>query len=119
VGDGAEIGNYAEQKNTRFGARSKQHHFSYLGDAEIGEDVNIGAGTITANYDGKQKHKTVIGKGAFIGSDTILRAPVTVGEGAYTGAGSVVTKDVPAGKLAVGVPARIRERREKATTEQT
>jgi bifunctional UDP-N-acetylglucosamine pyrophosphorylase/glucosamine-1-phosphate N-acetyltransferase len=114
VGDGAEIGNYAEQKNTRFGARSKQHHFSYLGDAEIGEDVNIGAGTITANYDGKQKHKTVIGNGAFIGSDTILRAPVTVGEGAYTGAGSVVTRDVPMGKLAVGVPARIRERLVKA-----
>jgi bifunctional UDP-N-acetylglucosamine pyrophosphorylase / glucosamine-1-phosphate N-acetyltransferase len=111
VGDGAEIGNYAEQKNTRFGARSKQHHFSYLGDAEVGEDVNIGAGTITANYDGRQKHKTIIGNGAFIGSDTILRAPLTVGEGAYTGAGSVVTRDVPPGKLAVGVPARIRERR--------
>lgn len=110
VGDDAEIGNYAEQKNTRFGARSKQHHFSYLGDAEVGEDVNIGAGTITANYDGRNKHKTVIGKGAFIGSDTILRAPLTVGEGAYTGAGSVVTRDVPPGKLAVGVPARIRER---------
>ena len=94
----------------RFGARSKQHHFSYLGDAEIGADVNIGAGTITANYDGRRKHTTVIGDRAFIGSDTILRAPVTVGEGAYTGAGSVVTRDVPAGKLAVGVPARIRER---------
>ena len=111
VGDGAEIGNFAEQKNTRFGARSKQHHFSYLGDAEVGEAVNIGAGTVTANYDGVRKHKTVIGDGAFIGSDTILRAPITVGEGAYTGAGSVVTKDVPPGKLAVGVPARIRERR--------
>jgi len=110
VGDGAEIGNFAEQKNVRFGARSKQHHFSYLGDAEIGEDVNIGAGTITANYDGKRKNTTVIGRGAFIGSDTILRAPITIGEGAYTGAGSVVTKDVPPGKLAVGVPARIRER---------
>ena len=111
VGDGAEIGNYAEQKNTRFGARSKQHHFSYLGDAEVGEDVNIGAGTITANFDGRQKHKTVIGDRAFIGSDTILRAPITVGVGSYTGAGSVVTKDVPDGKLAVGIPARIRERR--------
>ncbi|MEO6349988.1 MAG: bifunctional UDP-N-acetylglucosamine diphosphorylase/glucosamine-1-phosphate N-acetyltransferase GlmU [Candidatus Limnocylindrales bacterium] len=110
IGDGAEIGNYAEQKNTHFGARSKQHHFSYLGDAEIGEDVNIGAGTITANYDGRNKHKTVIGNGAFIGSDTILRAPLTVGVGSYTGAGSVVTRDVPDGKLAVGVPARIRER---------
>ena len=118
VGDGAEIGNFAEQKNTRFGARSKQHHFSYLGDADIGEDVNIGAGTITANYDGRRKHRTVIGDGAFIGSDTILRAPVTIGAGAYTGAGSVVTKDVPAGKLAVGVPARIRERRETPGTEE-
>ena len=111
VGDGAELGNFAEQKNVRFGARSKQHHFSYLGDAEIGEDVNIGAGTITANFDGRRKHRTVIGNGAFIGSDTILRAPITIGEGAYTGAGSVVTKDVPPGKLAVGLPARIRERR--------
>ena len=111
VGDGAEIGTFAEQKNTRFGARSKQHHFSYLGDAEVGEAVNIGAGTVTANYDGVRKHKTVIGDGAFIGSDTILRAPITVGEGAYTGAGSVVTRNVPPGKLAVGVPARIRERR--------
>ena len=110
IGDGAEIGSYAEQKNTRFGARSKQHHFSYLGDAQIGADVNIGAGTITANYDGRNKNRTVIGDGAFIGSDTILRAPVTIGEGAYTGAGSVVTRDVPPGKLAVGVPARIRER---------
>jgi bifunctional UDP-N-acetylglucosamine pyrophosphorylase/glucosamine-1-phosphate N-acetyltransferase len=118
IGDGAEVGNFAEQKNTRFGARSKQHHFSYLGDAEIGDDVNIGAGTITANYDGRRKHKTVIGSRAFIGSDTILRAPITVGEGAYTAAGSVVTRDVPDGKLAVGVPARIRERREKPGTEE-
>jgi bifunctional UDP-N-acetylglucosamine pyrophosphorylase/glucosamine-1-phosphate N-acetyltransferase len=110
IGDGAEVGTFAEQKNTRFGARSKQHHFSYLGDAEVGEDVNIGAGAITANYDGRRKSRTVIGRGAFIGSDTILRAPVTVGEDAYTGAGSVVTRDVPAGKLAVGVPARIRSR---------
>jgi bifunctional UDP-N-acetylglucosamine pyrophosphorylase/glucosamine-1-phosphate N-acetyltransferase len=110
VGDGAEVGSFAEQKNTRFGAGSKQHHFSYLGDADIGQRVNIGAGTITANYDGERKSKTVIGDGAFIGSDTILRAPLTVGKGAYTGAGSVVTRDVPPGKLAVGVPARIRER---------
>jgi bifunctional UDP-N-acetylglucosamine pyrophosphorylase / glucosamine-1-phosphate N-acetyltransferase len=117
IGDGAEVGTFAEQKNTRFGARSKQHHFSYLGDAEVGEDVNIGAGTITANYDGRRKSRTVIGRGAFIGSDTILRAPVTVGEGAYTGAGAVVTRDVPPGKLAVGVPARIRSRRPPTSTE--
>jgi bifunctional UDP-N-acetylglucosamine pyrophosphorylase / glucosamine-1-phosphate N-acetyltransferase len=117
IGDGAEVGSFAEQKNTRFGARSKQHHFSYLGDADVGEDVNIGAGTITANYDGQHKSRTIIGRGAFIGSDTILRAPVTVGEGAYTGAGSVVTRDVPAGMLAVGVPARIRSRQSSARAE--
>ncbi|CAN5770575.1 bifunctional UDP-N-acetylglucosamine diphosphorylase/glucosamine-1-phosphate N-acetyltransferase GlmU [soil metagenome] len=111
VGDNAEMGNFAEMKKVRFGARSRQHHFSYLGDAEIGVEVNIGAGTITANYDGHSKHRTVIGDRAFIGSDTILRAPLNVGEAAVTGAGSVVTRDVPAGMLAVGVPARIRERR--------
>jgi bifunctional UDP-N-acetylglucosamine pyrophosphorylase/glucosamine-1-phosphate N-acetyltransferase len=114
IGDGAEIGNFAEMKNTRFGPRSKMHHFGYLGDADVGQAVNIGAGTITANYDGVTKNRTSIGDGAFIGSDTILRAPVSVGVGAYTGAGSVVTKDVPDGKLAVGVPARIRERRQPA-----
>jgi len=111
VGAAAQIGNFAEIKNSRIGARSKQHHFSYLGDAEVGDDVNIGAGTITANYDGRRKHRTRIGDGAFIGSDTILRAPVEIGEGGVTGAGSVVTRDVPPGKLAVGMPARIRERR--------
>jgi len=114
VGAAAQIGNFAEIKNSRIGARSKQHHFSYLGDAEVGDDVNIGAGTITANYDGRRKHRTRIGDGAFIGSDTILRAPVEIGEGGVTGAGSVVTRDVPPGKLAVGVPARIRERRTPA-----
>lgn len=118
VGDGAEIGNYAEMKKVRFGARSKQHHFSYLGDADVGDDVNIGAGTITANYDGRAKHRTTIGRRAFIGSDTILRAPVDIGEDAVTGAGSVVTRDVPAGKLAVGVPARIRERSRAAAPQE-
>lgn len=108
IGAGAELGNFAEVKASRLGARSKQHHFSYLGDAQVGEDVNIGAGTITANYDGKRKHRTSIGDRAFIGSDTILRAPVTVGEDAITGAGSVVTHDVPPGMVALGVPARIR-----------
>ena len=113
VGRGAEVGNYAELKNTTLGAGSKSHHMSYLGDATVGERVNIGAGTITANYDGARKHPTTIGDGAFIGVDTMLVEPIEVGEGAKTGAGSVVTRDVPAGKLAVGVPARIREPRAK------
>lgn len=111
IGAGAEIGNYAEVKNSRLGARVKQHHMSYLGDAEVGAGTNIGAGTITANWDGRVKHRTRIGERAFLGVDTMLVAPVEVGEGAKTGAGAVVTKDVPAGKLAVGVPARIREPR--------
>ncbi|HET7494260.1 MAG TPA: bifunctional UDP-N-acetylglucosamine diphosphorylase/glucosamine-1-phosphate N-acetyltransferase GlmU [Candidatus Limnocylindrales bacterium] len=113
VGRGAEVGNYAELKNTHLGPGSKQHHVSYLGDAEIGEGVNIGAGTITANYDGVRKAHTTIGDGAFIGVDTMIVAPREIGAGAKTGAGAVVTKDVPPGKLAVGVPARIREPRPK------
>ncbi|MFI5292953.1 MAG: bifunctional UDP-N-acetylglucosamine diphosphorylase/glucosamine-1-phosphate N-acetyltransferase GlmU, partial [Candidatus Limnocylindrales bacterium] len=115
VGDGAELGNFAEVKQSRVGPRTKQHHFSYIGDADVGADVNIGAGTITANYDGRSKSRTIIGDGAFIGSDSMLIAPVTIGEGAVTGAGSVVTRDVPPGKMAVGVPARIRERRERSS----
>ncbi|MDQ3688487.1 MAG: bifunctional UDP-N-acetylglucosamine diphosphorylase/glucosamine-1-phosphate N-acetyltransferase GlmU, partial [Chloroflexota bacterium] len=111
IGTGAEIGNFAEIKRASLGPRTKQHHFSYIGDAQVGADVNIGAGTITANYDGQRKHLTRIGDGAFIGSDTILRAPVEIGQGGATGAGSVVTRDVPPGMLAVGMPARIRERR--------
>ena len=109
VGAGSEIGNYAEIKNSRLGAGVKQHHTSYLGDAEVGPGTNVGAGTITANWDGRTKHTTKIGARAFLGVDTMLVAPVELGEGARTGAGAVVTKDVPAGKLAVGVPARIRE----------
>ncbi len=121
IGPNVELGNYAEVKNSNIGAGTKSHHFSYLGDADVGEKVNIGAGSITANYDGVRKHRTRIGKGAFIGSDTIMRAPVTVGEGAFTGAASLVTRDVPAGKMALGVPARIRARRgeqEEAQGEQ-
>ena len=111
VGAGAEVGNFAELKNTRLGAQVKQHHVSYLGDAELGERTNVGAGTITANWDGRTKNRTTVGPGAFLGVDTMLVAPVDVGEGAMTGAGAVVTHDVPPGKLAVGVPARIREPR--------
>lgn len=114
VGPGAEVGNYAEIKNSRLGARVKQHHVSYVGDAEIGEGTNIGAGTITANWDGKVKNRTRVGRNAFLGVDTMLVAPIEVGEGARTGAGAVVTRDVPPGKLAVGVPARMREPRAKA-----
>ena len=112
---GATVGNFAELKNTRLGAGSKQHHVSYLGDTEVGAGANIGAGTITANYDGTRRHSTTIGEGAFIGVDTMLVAPVVVGDGARTGAGAVVTRDVPPGKLAVGVPARIREPRQASS----
>ena len=100
------MGNYGEVKNSRLGPGAKMGHFSYLGDADVGANVNIGCGTITCNYDGAKKHKTVIGEGAFIGSDTMLRAPVTIGKGAVTGAGSVVTHDVPDGAVVYGVPAR-------------
>jgi bifunctional UDP-N-acetylglucosamine pyrophosphorylase/glucosamine-1-phosphate N-acetyltransferase len=114
IGPGVELGNFAEVKNSRLEARVKQHHVSYLGDAHVGEGTNVGAGTITANYDGVRKHHTEIGKGVFLGVDTMLRAPITLGDGARTGAGAVVTKDVPPGKLAVGMPARIREPRPPA-----
>ena len=106
IGARCRIGNFAEVKKSRLGAGTQQHHFSYLGDAEIGEDVNVGAGSVTANFDGTAKHRTVIGDRASIGVDTMMVAPVTIGEGAVTGAGSVVTRDVAPGKKVVGVPAR-------------
>ena len=109
VGRRSEIGNFAEIKNSVLGEHVRQHHNSYLGDADVGKDTNVGAGTITANYDGVRKHRTTIGEGVFLGVDTMLRAPVTLGDGSKTGAGAVVTRDVPAGMLAVGIPARIRE----------
>ena len=84
-------------------------HLAYIGDAEIGAGANIGAGTITANYDGKEKHRTVVGRGARTGSNTVLVAPVEIGDGAYTAAGAVVNRDVPPGALAKGVPAQIEE----------
>jgi len=101
------IGNYAEVKASRIGHGSKMGHFSYMGDAEIGSNVNIGAGTITCNFDGAQKHRTIIGNDVFLGSDTMLVAPIKVGDRASTGAGAVVTKDVPPDVLVTGVPARV------------
>ena len=101
------MGNFGEVKNSYIGAETDIHHFSYVGDATLGEHVNIGAGTITCNYDGVKKNRTTIGDGASIGSDTMLIAPVTVGEYAKTGAGSVVNRDVPPGAVVVGVPARV------------
>lgn len=107
IGRFVEIGNYAEIKNSTIGDHTKVHHMSYLGDATLGARVNIGAGTVTCNYDGRGKYATVIEDEAFIGSDSMLIAPVRIGRGAVTGAGSVVNKDVPPGGVAVGVPARV------------
>jgi bifunctional UDP-N-acetylglucosamine pyrophosphorylase/glucosamine-1-phosphate N-acetyltransferase len=107
---GVHMGNFGEVKNAYLGPGTKMGHFSYLGDATVGQNVNIGAGTITCNYDGKRKHRTVLEDGVFIGSDTMLVAPVQLGEGARTGAGAVVTRDVPPGALAYGVPARVHSR---------
>ena len=115
---GVQLGNFGEVKNARLGRGTKMHHFSYVGDAQVGQRVNISAGVITLNYDGVRKHRTEIGDDAFIGSDSLLRAPIKIGARSVTGAGSVVTKDVPDDMLAVGVPARIRrktERKDKAT----
>jgi bifunctional UDP-N-acetylglucosamine pyrophosphorylase/glucosamine-1-phosphate N-acetyltransferase len=103
---GVHMGNFGEIKNSTLGPGTKMGHFSYVGDASIGAEVNIGAGTITCNFDGTKKNPTVIGDGAFIGSDTMLVAPVKIGRGARTGAGAVVTRDVPENTLAVGMPAR-------------
>ena len=102
IGEEAHVGNFTETKNIRLGKKSKANHLSYLGDAEIGAGVNIGAGAITCNYDGVLKHKTVIGDGVFVGSDSTLVAPLTIGDGAYIAAGSSITEDVPAGALALG-----------------
>ena len=114
LAEGVHMGNFGEVKNSYLGPGSKMGHFSYIGDAAIGSDVNIGAGTITCNYDGERKHKTEIEDGVFLGSDTMLVAPVKLGRGARTGAGAVVTKDVPADSLAVGVPAKVIRKIEKS-----
>jgi bifunctional UDP-N-acetylglucosamine pyrophosphorylase/glucosamine-1-phosphate N-acetyltransferase len=102
IGEDAHVGNFVETKKARLGRGSKASHLTYLGDADIGENTNIGAGVITCNYDGVHKHQTHIGKGVFVGSDSTLVAPITLEDGAYVGAGSCITRDVPAGALAVG-----------------
>jgi bifunctional UDP-N-acetylglucosamine pyrophosphorylase/glucosamine-1-phosphate N-acetyltransferase len=106
IGEEAHVGNFVETKKAKLGKGAKASHLTYLGDADVGEASNIGAGVITCNYDGVNKHRTQIGKRAFVGSDSTLVAPVSVGEGAFIGAGSCITKDVPAGALAVS---RIRQ----------
>jgi bifunctional UDP-N-acetylglucosamine pyrophosphorylase/glucosamine-1-phosphate N-acetyltransferase len=111
LASGAYVGNFAEVKKSRLGPGAKIGHFGYVGDAQVGDEVNIGAGTVTCNFDGVSKHRTIIGQGALIGSDTMLVAPVRVGDGASTGAGSVVNRDVPPDTVVVGMPARIRRRR--------
>ena len=114
------MGNFVELKKTELGPGAKANHLSYLGDAQIGSRVNVGAGTITCNYDGHNKHRTVIGEDTFVGSDVSLVAPVTIGRGAVIGAGSVVTEDVPADALVLGrarqvvKPGWAKARREKA-----
>jgi bifunctional UDP-N-acetylglucosamine pyrophosphorylase/glucosamine-1-phosphate N-acetyltransferase len=102
IGENAHVGNFVETKKARLGKGAKANHLTYLGDAEIGEGTNIGAGTITCNYDGVNKHPTRVGKDVFVGSDTTLVAPISIGDGAYIGAGSCITKNVPADALAVG-----------------
>lgn len=106
IGENAHVGNFVEVKKSTIGRNSKANHLTYIGDATIGENTNIGAGTITCNYDGKNKHRTEIGDNVKIGSDTMLVAPVKIGDGVVSGAGSVITKDVPPNKLVVGAPAR-------------
>jgi bifunctional UDP-N-acetylglucosamine pyrophosphorylase/glucosamine-1-phosphate N-acetyltransferase len=107
------MGNFGEVKNATLGPGVKMGHFSYIGDATIKNNVNIGAGTITCNYDGVNKHHTTIEEGVFIGSDTMLVAPLHIGKGAKTGAGAVVTKDVAENDTVVGVPARTLNKQDK------
>jgi bifunctional UDP-N-acetylglucosamine pyrophosphorylase/glucosamine-1-phosphate N-acetyltransferase len=102
LGTGARIGNFVETKAAEFGAKAKANHLAYVGDASVGAGANVGAGTITCNFDGFEKHKTEIGAGAFIGSNSALVAPVKIGDGAYIASGSVITGNVPADALGVG-----------------
>ena len=108
--ESSAVGNFVEVKKSRLGRGSKSMHLTYLGDATIGERTNIGAGTITCNYDGKNKHETIIEDDVKIGSDTMLVAPVSVGNGSVTAAGSVVTEDVPPDSLVAGVPAVVKKK---------
>jgi bifunctional UDP-N-acetylglucosamine pyrophosphorylase/glucosamine-1-phosphate N-acetyltransferase len=107
IGEGAHVGNFVEIKNSRLGKGAKANHLSYVGDSDVGEGANIGAGTITCNYDGVNKHKTVIGAGSFIGSNTALVAPVTVGNNVIIAAGSVITEDIPDDALAISRPQQV------------
>ena len=108
---GVRVGNFGEIKNSRIGRGTRSGHFSYIGDAEVGSNVNVGAGSITCNYDGETKHRTEIGDDVFIGCDTMMVAPVKIGDRSYTGTGSVVNRDVPSDSGAIGAPARIRSKR--------
>jgi bifunctional UDP-N-acetylglucosamine pyrophosphorylase/glucosamine-1-phosphate N-acetyltransferase len=107
LGDEVHIGNFVEVKNSRLGKGAKANHLAYLGDASVGERVNYGAGSITANYDGANKHRTVIGADVHVGSNCVLVAPLTVGDGATIGGGSTIGKDAPAGKLTVARPKQV------------
>ena len=111
---GVRVGNFGEIKNSRIGRGTRSGHFSYIGDAEVGSNVNVGAGSVTCNYDGETKHRTVIGDDVFIGCDTMMVAPVKIGDRSYTGTGSVVNKDVPPDSGAIGAPARIRSKKPDA-----
>lgn len=110
IAEGVHIGNYVEMVRTNVGSNTKVGHVTYLGDATVGENVNIGAGTICANYDGLKKHQTIIGDGCFIGANTVFVAPVNVGSQSKTGAGAVVRDDVPANTLVVGMPAKFKKK---------
>jgi bifunctional UDP-N-acetylglucosamine pyrophosphorylase/glucosamine-1-phosphate N-acetyltransferase len=119
IGPHTHIGNFAELKNARLASGVKVGHFGYIGDATIGDETNVGAGAVTANFDGTAKHRTEIGARAFIGSDTVLRAPIRIGDDARTGAGSVVTRDVADGATVVGIPARVVRRAPITADEST